>query len=640
MCGIVSITSQNFVAPARLKAAADALVHRGPDGEGFWISPDHKTALGHRRLSIVDLGGGAQPLHNESNDIHIVVNGEFYGFEAIRADLIRRGHKFSTGSDSEIALHLYEEYGLDCLGHLRGEFAFILYDEKRQRLFAARDRFGIKPLCYAEAGGELFIASEAKAIFAAGFACRWDDAAFYHAASLQYVPEDRTLFKGVHQLKPGHFLLQEQGRVTLRKYWDMDYPPEAPDSVDESAAQEEFNALLEDSIRLRLRADVPVCAHLSGGLDSSAVLGIGSRLLGRPMDAFTISFGEEGYDELPVAEETAAFCGARLHAIRMTQEDLVENIPAAVYHGEGIAINGHLAGKFILNRHIRNAGFKVALTGEGSDETLAGYAHLRQDMLNDNAAADAPDAAAVQQLYATNRASGGAMLAVGEELPSRAVREALGYVPAFLAAKASLGFRFHKLLSAPYKARFAATDCYADLMRATDVSGQLAGRARVNQSLYLWNKLALATYILRTLGDGMEMSHSVEGRLPLLDHKLFECARRLPLNMKIRGKTEKHVLREAAKASITGKVYRREKHPFMAPPVSLFSNRRLDEMVQDKISSAAFRAVPFFDGAAVPETLGKIRALPAGERIAWEPVLMMTLSTICLAETFKPGASA
>jgi len=632
MCGIVSITSTNGVSPQRLKAASDALLHRGPDGEGFWMSPAHTTALGHRRLSIVDLAGGTQPLHNETNDIHIVVNGEFYGFEAIRADLERRGHRFATGSDSEIALHLYEEYGLDCLEHLRGEFAFILFDEKHQRLFAARDRFGIKPLCYAEENGTLYMASEAKAIFAAGFPCRWDEYAFYHAASLQYVPEDRTLFKGVHQLKPGHFLLQENGAISIRKYWDMDYPVDAAFQVDEANAQEEFNSILEDALRLRLRADVPVCAHLSGGLDSSAVLGLGGQLLGKPIDAFTISFGEEGYDELPIAKETAAFCGATLHAIRMTQDDLVENIPAAVYHGEGLAINGHLAGKFILNKHIRAAGFKVALTGEGSDETLAGYAHLRQDMLNDNAE--------IKQLYASNRASVGGMLAFGEELPASAVESAMGYVPGFLAAKASLGFRFHKLLAPGFKARFAGTDCYGDLMRATDITGQLKGRARVNQSLYLWNKLALATYILRTLGDGMEMSHSVEGRLPLLDHKLFECARRLPMTMKIRGKTEKHVLREAAKPHITERVYKREKHPFMAPPVSLFSNKRLDEMVRDKIHSAAFRAVPFFDGAAVPEALSKIQSLPAEERIAWEPVLMMTLSATCLAETFKPGDAA
>lgn len=631
MCGIVSITSPHGVSAGRITAAADALIHRGPDGEGFWHAPDKKTALGHRRLSIVDIGGGAQPLHNETNDIHIVVNGEFYGFEAIRADLERRGHRFATGSDSEIALHLYEEHGLDCLEHLRGEFAFILFDEKRQRLFAARDRFGIKPLCYAEDKGALYLASEAKAIFAAGLKPQWDDYAFFHAASLQYTPQDRTLFAGVNQLKPGHFLLQENGRIDIRKYWDMDYPLEET-PMDEAEALAEFSVVLRDSIRLRLRADVPVCAHLSGGLDSSAVLGIAGDILGSPLDGFTISFGESGYDELPVAEETAKRCGSRLHVIRMTQDDLVAHIPEAVYHGEGLAINGHLAGKFILNKHIRQAGFKVALTGEGSDEALAGYAHLRQDILNDNAA--------VSRLYATNRASMGAMMALGQELPADAVRAALGYMPAFLAAKASLGHRFHQLLSPACKARFAKTDCYADLMQATDVAGQMKGRSPVNQSLYLWNKTALANYILRTLGDGMEMSHSVEGRLPLLDHKLFECARRLPMDMKIRGATEKYVLREAARPHITDTVYRREKHPFMAPPVSLFSNSRLDDMIRDKVSSAAFRSIPFFDQKAAAAALQNIHRLPQDERIAWEPVLMMVLSAACLAEKFNLGDAA
>lgn len=631
MCGIVSILSPAGVNSARLKAATDALVHRGPDGEGFWLSNNKQVALGHRRLGIIDLTGGQQPISNEDGSIHIVVNGELYGYEEIRRDLQARGYKFKTQTDSEIALHLYEEYGTECLKYLRGEFAFIIWDEKKQRLFAARDRFGIKPLCYTKYNGELLIASEAKALFAAGVPARWDDYSFFHSASLQYVPQDRTLFKDVFQLKPGHYLLYEMGALALHKYWDMDYP-QAERALSEGEAVEAFGALFEEAIRLRLRADVPVCCHLSGGLDSSAVLGLASRIQGKPLPAFTVCFEEESYDEFRIAEEMARKTGSEFNAIRLSQSDFITHMPDAVYHGEGLAINGHLVGKYMLNRAIRAKGYKVALTGEGADETLAGYPHLRQDLYQNQ-----PD---VQKLYQTNTASLGAQLAYGEQLPIQVVKEKLGYIPSFLAAKASLGYKFASLLSSDFKQKFSGADCYADFMDAVDIPRQLKSRPPVSQSLYLWNKTALANYILRTLGDGMEMSHSVEGRLPFLDHKLFECARDLPVGMKIRGGIEKYVLRETARDYITDTVYKREKHPFMAPPVSLFSGAALDKTIADIFSNPSFRAMPFFDSAKVVELQTKLKNFSNAERIAWEPVLMMVLTSYFVGGKFKLAGGA
>lgn len=626
MCGIVSIVSpQGAIDKTRLKKATDALIHRGPDGEGFWIADNHQVALGHRRLSIIDIAGGRQPISNEDNSIHSIVNGELYGFEEIRKNLQAKGHKFSTHTDSEIVLHLYEEYGIDCLQYLRGEFAFIIWDEKKQRLFAARDRFGIKPLCYARHGQELLIASEAKALLAAGVPAQWDDYAFFHAANLQYVPQDRTLFKNIHQLKPGHFLIFENGNLSTRKYWDADYPVEESKVADNEALSA-FAEVFTEAIRLRLHADVPVCAHLSGGLDSSAVLGIAGHLQGKPLPAFTVCFEEASYDEFFIAEEMAHKTGSDFHPLRLSQNDLVSHIEDAVFYGEGLAINGHLVGKYLLNKKIRAEGYKVALTGEGADEALAGYPHLRQDLYHGQ-----PDA---QNLYKTNKASVGVQLALGEQLPLEAVKKQLDYIPAFLAAKASLGYRFTSLLSPEFKNKFSGGDCYADLMSEVDIPHQLKGRPHVYQSLYLWNKLALANYILRTLGDGMEMSSSVEGRLPFLDHKVFECARSLPMNVKIRGKTEKYVLREVAKTYITDTVYKREKHPFMAPPVSVYSNKALDEMIEDTVNSQSFSAMPFFERDHVRQQLRTMKTLPRDERAAWEPVLMMVLTAHCIGNRF------
>lgn len=636
MCGIVSISNPaSPVAPHLLKKATDALIHRGPDGEGFYFSPDKRTALGHRRLSIIDLSTGGQPLSNEDGTVHAVVNGEFYDFASIRRELENKGHRFKTSSDSEIVLHLYEEYGLDCLSYLRGEFAFVIYDAPADRLIAARDRFGIKPLCYAQdAAGVFYTASEAKAIFAAGFPAAWDDYAFYHACNAQYVPQDRTLFKGVHQLPPGHVLIREKKSMTIRKYWDLDYPQE-PDAEEKSDAewQEIFEHTFSESVRLRLRADVPVCFHLSGGLDSSSIAAQGMALHGKPMDCFTVSFDHDGYDELPVAREMAQKMNAPLHVVRVSQDDIVHAIPEAVWYSEGLAINGHLAGKFMLNKAIRAAGFKVALSGEGSDELLAGYPHLREDIILHGPDTGLHDRLA--GLYQSNDKLAGVFLQHGDAISTGAVDSALGFTPSFLKAKASLGLRMLSVLDDGFIREMKNRDIYSDLIHSFDVGKQLTGRHVVNQSSYLWTKLPLANYILRTLGDGCEMAHAVEGRVPFLDHVLFEKMRALPLRMKIRDLTEKYILRETAKPLVTPAIYKRQKHPFIAPPVSRFSNPALDGFIQDTLRSSQFAAMPFIDHKKVLKWVDQLQSLDAKDQVAAEPVLMMILTSHLIHKAFS-----
>jgi len=638
MCGILGIhNSKTTVTRDMLKRGADTLFHRGPDGEGFWIADKGKTGLAHRRLSIIDLATGAQPLPNETGDVIAVVNGEFYDHETIRTELASRGHVFKTRSDSEILLHLYEEYGADCLPHLRGEFAFILFDARRNRLFAARDRFGIKPLCYTvRPDGTLLLASEAKALFAMGAPAAWDHDSFHTAAAMQYTLPGRTLFRDILQLQPGYMLLAENGGVKTARYWDMDFLPEAETRRDEAAATEEIAGKLCEAVRLRLAADVPVCFHLSGGLDSSAILGLAAQAASKPLDAFTVRFDHEGYDEFSIAAETAAHLGARLHPVHVTQDDLVHGMADAVYHGEGLAINGHLAAKYLLNKAIRAAGFKVALSGEGSDEIFAGYPHMRQDLLRFDTANDAA-INAQQALYATNMASAGVQLAHGAGLSTAAVTAALGHTPAFLEAKATLGLRMTALLRGDYLAAQAHKDAYADFIAASDKE-QLTGRHPVNQAAWLWSKTALAGYILRTLGDGMEMAQSVEGRLPFLDHRLFEAVRRLPVGMKIKNGVEKHILREAVKPVLTDTVYKRQKHPFMAPPVSVFAHDGLMSSIADTVRSQSFKSMPFFDAEKAKSMLQALPRMTARDRTAAEPVLMMMLTSHILQQRFGLAA--
>ncbi|HET6251488.1 MAG TPA: asparagine synthase (glutamine-hydrolyzing) [Tepidisphaeraceae bacterium] len=624
-----------------IRRAIAALRHRGPDGQGIWQTPDGRVALGHARLSIIDLETGAQPIANEDGKIVAVVNGEFYEFEAIRRDLEKRGHHFSSQSDSEILLHLYEDFGEACLEHLRGEFAFVLWDGRRRKLFAARDRFGIKPLCYANAGGTLWIASEAKALFAAGLRPAWNHAAAVAAMSLQYVLPEQTLFAGVKQVPPGHYLLAHDGKVDLRRYWDMDFPRDdenATSAWDEDELRGELFHSLDDAVAVRLRADVPVCFHLSGGLDSSTIAGLSRKRFQTPMHCFTVAFEHAVYDELAAARETGGDLGAVLHEVRVTQADLLEALPTALYYSEGLAINGHLPAKFLLSRAIHQAGFKVVLSGEGADELFAGYPHLREDLLRSNDSAGGDLSGSLARLYAANPIMAGIQLAAGDSLPLGAIEQSLGFIPSFLRAKGTLGYRMRKILSDDFTADFSRRDCCQNLLDAFDITGQLRGRNRVDQATHLWSKLALANYILRTLGDGTEMAHSVEGRLPFLDHRLFEFARRLPLSLKIKGTTEKYLLRQAAKPVISDAVYHRQKQPFTAPPLARFTDAKIETMIHDRVESPAFAAVPFLDRPKMRQLLDRIPMMPPGEQVASDPVLMMALSAAGLQEQFKMEA--
>jgi asparagine synthase (glutamine-hydrolysing) len=633
VCGIfAAFAVEGGLSEAQTLAATRRLSHRGPDGEGLWVGNRGQAALGHRRLAVIGPHNGAQPLVNEDGTIRAVVNGEFYGYEAIRRDLSRRGHRFQTDSDNEILLHLYEDSGDDCLDQLRGEFAFALWDGRRQRLFAARDRFGIKPLVYAERPGRLVLASEAKALFAAGIRPEWDAEAFFHAASRQYVSPDRTLFRGIRQVPPGYTLQASTKGVAIGRYWDLDFPIDGNTSGsvvrtcesprDETDWIERCRAGVFEAVRARMRSDVPVCFHLSGGLDSSTVVGIATSNSAGPVDAFTIAFEAGAYDESAIAADTARNRNVNLHTVRVTQADLLEKLDDAVGASEGLAINGHLPAKFLLHRAIHERGFRVVLTGEGADETFAGYAHLRLDLCR--SMGDSTHEFAIRK---SNQSSLGMMLPVGESLSTDQLRRRLGFVPAFLDAKATLGWRIRSLMNDETLAPFADRDAYAELLDLPGASDQLPGRHPLLQSTWLWSKTALANYILKTLGDGTEMPSSVEGRVPFLDHRLFELMRDAPLDLKVRGSTEKFILREAARDVLTDVVYRREKHPFDAPPLSLFAMSDRIERLSDRLQSRSFSRQPFFSVEKTGELLRRLPNMSADERQAWDPAMMMVMST-------------
>ena len=639
MCGFVGIFSPtepvNTDAPDR---GVKILHHRGPDGHKTWVAPHRHVALGHARLSIIDLVTGDQPLANEDEQIHLVVNGEFYGFEPIQRELEARGHHLRTKSDSEIALHLYEECGNRFFERLRGEFAFVLWDERNGTLIAARDRFGIKPLYYAQVGNKLYLASEAKALFAAGVPARWDHESFYQVMHV-YFEQDRSLFEGVKQVPPGCYLQATNGHVRIVRYWDFNYPrlDEMPPPVKDEVYIEQMRDALDEAVRIRLRADVPVGCYLSGGIDSCALLGFAARHHADPIEAFTLCFDTAAYNEEHVAQEMAEQAGANFHPLPIKQTQLADNFADAVWHSETITSNPHGVAKFLLSELVRDSGYKVVLTGEGSDEILGGYAHFRRDMLLNNSSGEDPKE--VERLLALlleeNEVSRGILLPTGSPTSMESVLGTLGYVPSWLETRSANAVRYRKMFRDSFVQEFAERDPFRIFLNQFDVTGQLAGRDPVNQSLYLWTKSMLPNYLLNMLGDRMEMAHSIEGRVPFLDHKVVELVKSLPVRMKIRGMTEKFILREAARPVLTDTVYRRQKHPFLAPPAGLEPGGKLNQLMQDTLRGPTLESLPYFEPKSVIALLDRMPEFDDRKRSGASYLLTTILSACVLHERYR-----
>ena len=640
MCGIVAAVSQHGGVDVEAMASATrCLRHRGPDAQNVWAAPDRRAGLGHARLSIIDLETGDQPIANEDDRLHIVANGELYDFERIRHALERKGHVFRTRSDSEIALHLFEDLGARSLHSLRGEFAFAIWDARDGLLFAARDRFGIKPLYYTVHDGTFYLASEVKALAALGVPLRWDHDSLYDVHFVSH-PPDRTLFAGIYQLPPASYLLTDGAQVRVIPYWDWNYPTaaetESSTGMSEADCVSRLEHSLEEAVRLRLRADVPVACYLSGGIDSCAVLGFASRLSARPLRAYTLSFDHADYDEGDLARDQAQLSGAEFCRIDVRSEHLADHFSDAIYHAERPIANAHAIAKYLLSRAVRDSGIKVVITGEGSDEIFAGYPHFRRDLIlhGSNGRDPGEQARLLTELDAANRASAGTLLPQGSTT-MQSVQRVLGFVPSSLESWAQIGTGLLRMTCDGFRHAFGDRDTFRIMLSCLDVEGQLANRHPVNQSLYIWSKTMLPNYILSNLGDRMEMAHSVEGRLPFLDHHLVEEAARMPVSMKINGMTEKYVLRQAAREVLIDKVYSRQKHPFMTPPATIQPDGRLYTFLQDTLRSSVLDGPGIYDRTRVTSFLDAIPSMDGPGRARADALLMWMTSLCLLSERMR-----
>lgn len=635
MCGIVGIRSHGMpIERERLLAAMRALRHRGPDGEGYWIAPDERTGLAHTRLSVIDLDTGAQPIANEDGRITVVVNGEFYGFEAIRAGLEKKGHRFSTRSDSEILVHLYEEHGTACLTHLRGEFAFILWDAKRRRVFAARDRFGIKPLYYAAQPDALYLASEAKALFAAGVPAAWDKDAVFHSL-FACVAQDQSLFRNVRQIPPGHYLTLSNGSLQLRRYWDADYP--AAERAGTAVRRpeecvERVRSMLLEAVDLRMRADVPVGCLLSGGLDSSAVLGMASRNNGAPLSAYTITFEDAEYDESAAAREAADHSGAELNFVSANDTCLAGAFEESVLQGEIMLYNPHGTARFLLSRAVSRSGYKTVLAGEGADEIFAGYGFSRSAVLA--SPSRGPVRARLRLLGRLMRRMNPTQRALAETSPWLArTSKAVDLPEALLTSMTQRMSVLHSVLSPSFARMIQGRDPYRELYKSVNPRAQIRGREPARQLIYLWMKTMFPGYVLTA--DRADMAHGVEVRLPFLDHVLFEYMRTIPVSTLAYGGEIKHLLREAAAPYIAPATRYRLKKPLMAPPFTVHPRSRLRALVQDILRDSDLRDIPFFDARAVARLLDSLDDPPVPGHAPVDPLLIMAASLVVLQRGYR-----
>ncbi len=642
MCGFVGGLCRSPVDRSRVRRALNSLVHRGPDGMGEWYSPDGSWFLGHARLSIIGLNNGQQPIASADGQTQLVVNGEFYGYQAIRSRLRAEGFHFATESDSEILLHLYERYGINAAQQLRGEFAAVIADRRNNAMIAIRDRFGIKPLFYTVHNGDVLFASEIKALLALGAPAAWDGESVTQEAFMTR-PQERTLFAGIYTVPSGCYAIAQKGAVRIYPYWDWDFPMAEALAADRRSEQEVvagFARVLDDAVRERLIADVEVASYLSGGIDSCAVLGLAQRHMSRPIRAFTLAFEDILYDESQLAEQQATFVGANFQRIPIKSRNLAEVYGDTVWHAETVLVNGHASAKYLLSRAVRDAGIKVVFTGEGSDELLGGYAPFRRDALLHHGGGRNAEAtkALMQQMYDSNAAT--RALFINESPPppeSIAVERRLGWRPSWMDVFSHPGKANQGLFRSDFAAGPGGINPYALPLDRLPLAARVFGRDRLHQALYLNSKFQLPNFILTFLGDRMEMAHSVEGRVPFLDHHVAEYAANIPIDMKIRGIREKYVLREATKDCLIEAVYNREKHPFTAPP----AQREDDPMMEfftDTLNSKALDDQPIYDPVKARSLLDAWRSAPQDQRIKVEGIMHRVVSTTVLHQRFGMSA--
>lgn len=589
MCGIAGIFGIRGepVEQLEVEAMCDALVLRGPDDEGYYVNGN--VGLGMRRLSIIDLATGRQPVHNEDGTIQVVLNGEIYNFQELRTEMEARGHRFYTGSDTEVIVHLYEEFGVECVHKLRGMFAFALWDDRRRKLLLARDRLGIKPLFFGEFDDKLVFASELKALLQLPWVKRelnWSSVA--HLFSFSTTPHKESIINGIHKLQPGHILTIEEGKPpSVSAYWDVFFEPDAVH--DEGYFVEGLRERLQESVRLRMICDVPFGAFLSGGVDSSAVVATMTGLSEQPVKTFTIGFPEKEYNEIAHAREVAKAFGTEHHEL-ILEPDVIGILNDLAWHldepfGDSSAIPTYMVCQLAAQQ------VKVVLTGDGGDEVFAGYdkysVEQRQRRYRH-----------IPSLFRSLMGTVGGRMAEGMKGRNFLRHIALNGSDRYLDSGTLFDRQAQTALFQESAAeRILAADPWQDLAAclAREDSHWLSAIQYLDIKTYL--PLDILTKV-----DRMSMAHSLEARVPLLDHKLVEFAATIPADMKLHDGRTKHIFKQALKGILPQQIIDRPKQGF-AVPLGRWFRGELNGFVHDLLLSPTSRARKIFNPAYIEKLL-------------------------------------
>ena len=611
MCGIAGIChidGPDGVSLNSIRNMIGALRHRGPDETGIYL--DDQVALGNARLSIIDLSSGTQPIHNEDKSLWIVYNGEVFNYPELKEGLLKKGHCFYTTSDTEVVLHLYEEQGPDFLTQLNGQFALAIWDAKKKELFLSRDRVGIRPLYYTILNNTIFFGSEIKSIFMnENISRRIDPVAMDQIFTFWTTLTPRTVFKDIYELPPGHYLKTSDSKVAIKKYWDIPLYSRA-EQLD-LAPQEicrHIQDLLQDAVRIRLRADVPVGCYLSGGLDSSGATALVVRNFNKDVRTFGIRFDSEDFDEGKYQNLMVSFLNVNHTDLKATNEQIGASLSDCLWHCEKPLLRTGPVPLFLLSDVVRKSGYKVVLTGEGADEVFGGYNIFREAKIR-------------------------RFLAKYPNSKSRA--ELISYLYPYIfhnpSLKRTLQSFFAKGLDQTDDPIFSHFIRWENTRRIrtffsqelTDAIGEYDGYQEVRHSLpeaykqaddfskgqYLEMAIFLSNYLLSSQGDRVAMAHSVEIRLPFLDLRVIDFMARVPAKWKILGLKEKHILKKSFEEILPKEVIRRPKHPYRAPIKQSLLNKKTERYTQEVLSKESLGKAGLFDAGKVAKLLRKAQTI-------------------------------
>lgn len=613
MCGVAGIVALSPAAAppdrAELSRMTEAIAHRGPDDSGVYV--DGRGGLAHTRLSIIDASGGAQPMVDAAARVAVSYNGEVFDYVELRAELVQKGHVFKTGSDTEVVLRAYLEWGDDCFARFNGQWAIAIWDARREALVLARDRLGVRPLYTAEHAGRLYFASEVKAIFAAdpSIPRAFDPVGIDQTLTFWAPVAPRSVFLGVGEVEPGHVRVYEGGTVRDRAYWTPRFQEDGggfKGSLDD--AVDAVRAALERATSLRmLRADVPVGAYLSGGLDSSLVAALARRATPAKFATFSLRFEDDEFDEGVYQKLVADRLGTEHHELTVKASDIARVFPDVVLHAERPILRTAPAPLFLLSGLVQEAGIKVVLTGEGADEVFAGYDIFREAKVR-RFWARRPDSAfrplLLERLYPYLARSPVSSRAMSRQFFGHALEASgvpgFGHDPRWRTTSA-----IKRLLSRDMRARIGDHDARAALL--ADLPEALPGWTPLAQDQWIEMRTLLAGYILSAQGDRMLMAHSIEGRFPFLDRDVVALANDLPPEYKLKVLDEKHVLKRAGADIVPAEVLARKKQPYRAPDALSFLGDDAPAWVEEALSERAVAEAGVFEPAAVKQVLAKVR---------------------------------